>query len=85
MTEPSTGHGTESHACELTIWFRQGVVHQSAVAAFIATNNDLTPYINDAWLIWVLGRIADQKMTRLDDLLPWKYAALIAKEASDAA
>lgn len=48
-------------------------------------NNDLTPYINDAWLIWVLGRIADQKMTRLDELLPWKYAELIAKQASNAA
>lgn len=28
-----------------------------------------------AWLTWVLGRIADQKITRLDQLLPWRYAA----------
>ena len=28
-----------------------------------------------AWLTWVLGRIADQKMTRLGELMPWRYAA----------
>lgn len=38
-----------------------------------------------AWLTWVLGRIADQKMTRLDELLPWNYAELITEQASDAA
>ena len=31
-----------------------------------------------AWLTWVLGRIADQKITRLDDLMPWHYAAQAA-------
>lgn len=34
--------------------------------------NDVDP---QAWLTWVLGRIADQKITRLDQLLPWRYAA----------
>lgn len=28
-----------------------------------------------AWLTWVLARIADQKITRLDEQLPWHYAA----------
>jgi len=28
-----------------------------------------------AWLTWVLARIADHKITRLDELLPWRYAA----------
>ena len=27
-----------------------------------------------AWLTDVVGRIADHKITRLDDLLPWRYA-----------
>lgn len=28
-----------------------------------------------AWLTWVLAQIADHKITRLDELLPWRYAA----------
>ena len=28
-----------------------------------------------AWLTWVLEQIADHKITRLDELLPWRYAA----------
>ena len=31
-----------------------------------------------AWLTWVLDRIADHKITRLDELLPWRYAAQAA-------
>ncbi len=28
-----------------------------------------------AWLTWVLAQITDHKITRLDQLLPWRYAA----------
>ena len=28
-----------------------------------------------AWLTWVLERIADHKINRIDELLPWNYAA----------
>ena len=31
-----------------------------------------------AWLTWVLGRIADHKINRLDELMPWSYAAQAA-------
>lgn len=31
-----------------------------------------------AWLTWVLGHIADHKINRLDELLPWRYAAKAA-------
>ncbi len=31
-----------------------------------------------AWLTHVLGRIADHKITRLDELMPWSYAAAAA-------
>jgi hypothetical protein len=31
-----------------------------------------------AWLTWVLARIADHKINRVDDLLPWRYAAIAA-------
>jgi hypothetical protein len=27
-----------------------------------------------AWLTDILGRIADHKITRLDELMPWRYA-----------
>lgn len=29
----------------------------------------------EAWLRWVLARVAEHKMTRLDDLMPWNWAA----------
>ena len=28
-----------------------------------------------AWLTWVLAQTADHKITRLDELMPWRYAA----------
>jgi hypothetical protein len=31
-----------------------------------------------AWLTEVLGRIADHKITRIGELLPWRYAAAAA-------
>ncbi|WP_371810646.1 transposase domain-containing protein [Ruegeria sp. HKCCA5763] len=31
-----------------------------------------------AWLTWVLAQITDHKITRLDELLPWRYAATAA-------
>lgn len=31
-----------------------------------------------AWLTWVLAQIADHKITRLDELLPWRYIASAA-------
>jgi transposase len=34
--------------------------------------NDVDPQV---WLTWVLAQIADHKITRLDELLSWRYAA----------
>ena len=31
-----------------------------------------------AWLTWVFAQIANHKITRLDELLPWRYAAQAA-------
>jgi transposase len=41
----------------------------------MAKLNDVDP---QAWLTWVLAQIADHKITRLDELLPWRYAAQAA-------
>ena len=27
----------------------------------------------EAWLAWVLARVADQKMTQIEDLMPWNW------------
>ncbi len=48
---------------------------KSAVVAYslpeTAKLNSIDP---QAWLTDVLGRIADHKITRLDELMPWRYA-----------
>ncbi len=31
-----------------------------------------------AWLTWVLAQIADHKITSLNELMPWRYAAIAA-------
>lgn len=33
---------------------------------------------SQAWLTDVLSRIADHKITKLEDLVPWRYAAKAA-------
>ena len=33
--------------------------------------NNIAP---QAWLTWVPKRIADHKINRIDELLPWNYA-----------
>ena len=37
-----------------------------------ARMNNVDP---EAWLRWVLARVADHKMNRLDDLMPWNWTA----------
>jgi predicted nucleic acid-binding Zn finger protein len=37
-----------------------------------ARMNDIDP---EAWLGWVLARVADHKINRLDDLMPWNWTA----------
>lgn len=47
----------------------------AAIAYTLIETAKLNSVDPQAWLTWVLGRIADQKITRLDELLPWRYAA----------
>ncbi len=32
-----------------------------------------------AWLTWVLAQIADHKINRLEELMPWRYAARVVQ------
>lgn len=34
-----------------------------------------------AWLTWVLSRIADHKTNKLDELMPWNYTASLSRRA----
>ena len=47
----------------------------AAIAFTLIETAKLNGVDPQAWLTWVLGRIADHKITRIDELLPWRYAA----------
>ena len=47
----------------------------AAIAYTLIETAKLNGVDPQAWLTHVLARIADHKITRLDELLPWRYAA----------
>lgn len=49
-----------------------------AIAFTLIETAKLNTVDPQAWLTWVLGQIADHKITRVDELLPWHYAAQAA-------
>jgi len=50
----------------------------AAIAYTLIETAKLNGVDPQAWLTWVLAQIADHKITRLDELFPWRYAALAA-------
>ncbi len=52
----------------------QGGGKSAAIAYSLIETAKLNGVDPQAWLTHVLGRIADHKITRLDELLPWRYA-----------
>ena len=48
----------------------------TAIALTLIETAKLNRVDPQAWLTDVLGRIADHKITRLDELTPWRYAHL---------
>ena len=70
----SAEHG---HATSLFAGSDGGARHWAMVASLVATAklNEVEP---QAWLTDVLNRIADHEITRIDELLPWRYAAAAA-------
>jgi len=56
----------------------EGGGKSAAIAYTLIETAKLNGVDPQAWLTWVLGRIADHKITRIDELLPWRYAAQAA-------
>ena len=50
----------------------------AAIAYTLIETAKLNNVDPQAWLTWVLAQIADHKITRLDELMPWRYAATAA-------
>jgi hypothetical protein len=50
----------------------------AAIAYTLIETANLNGVDPQAWLTNVLGRIADHKITRLNELMPWRYAASAA-------
>ena len=46
----------------------------AAIAYTLIETAKLNGVDPQAWLTDILGRIADHKITRIDELLPWRYA-----------
>ncbi len=46
----------------------------AAIAYTLIETAKLSGVDPQAWLTGVLGRIADHKITKLDELMPWRYA-----------
>ena len=46
----------------------------AAIAYTLVETAKLNAIDPQAWLTDVLSRIADHKITRIDELLPWRYA-----------
>ena len=50
----------------------------AAIAYTLIETAKLNGIDPQAWLTWVLTKIADHKITRLNELMPWRYAAKAA-------
>ena len=56
----------------------EGGGRSAAIAYTLIQTAKLNGVDPQAWLTDVLSRIADHKITRIDELLPWRYAATAA-------
>ncbi|MEP2629563.1 MULTISPECIES: transposase domain-containing protein [Rhodobacterales] len=62
----------------ISSWVPRGGGEAAATAYSLIETAKLNNVDPQAWLTWVLAQIADHKITRLDELLPWHYAAQAA-------
>lgn len=60
----------------------EGGGKSAAIAYTLIETAKLNGVDPQAWLTGTLARIADHKITKIDELLPWRYAASAALNAS---
>jgi len=58
------------------------LIKSNAIAYTLIETAKLNGVDPQGWLTDTLGRIADHKINRIDELLPWRYAASAAKSAA---
>ena len=52
----------------------EGGGKSAAIAYTLIETAKLNSVDPQAWLTWVLERVADHKINRLDELMPWNYS-----------
>lgn len=60
------------------------VGHSAAIAYTLIETCKLNKVNPEAWLAWVLTKIQDHPATKIDQLLPWAYQAMIEKQKDEA-
>lgn len=51
----------------------RGGGNAAAIAYTLIETHRMNKVEPGAWLTWVLARVADHKMTQLEDLMPWNW------------
>lgn len=54
--------------------------HSAAIAYTLIETAKMNKVNPEAWLAWVLERIQDHPVNRIDELLPWAYKAMMDKQ-----
>lgn len=70
MFAPS--HGLQANHCRAMA--SQSGGNSMAIAFTLIETAKLNKVDPQAWLTWVLERIADHKINKLDELMPWNYS-----------
>ena len=57
--------------------------HSAAIAYTLIETCKMNKVNPEAWLAWVLTKIQDHPVTKMDELLPWAYKAMMDQEKPD--
>jgi hypothetical protein len=71
---PSGGMGHLGKAAPCAAQFRRRVTNSSGIAHTLVEMAKLNDAAPQAWLTDIFGRAAENKITKLDERLPWHYA-----------